>query len=80
MARCRILQPHPSSGLPSWVMYDIVVVVVLPTGSGVSEEEELPNNPSFVFLQLYHSAALSLPPAPGHTPLLLSADEVRGHR
>lgn len=41
------------------------------------EEEELPNNPSFVFLQLYHSAALSLPPFPGHTPLLLPADEVR---
>ena len=41
------------------------------------EEEELPNNPSFVFLQLYHSAALTLPPSPSHTPLLLPADEVR---
>ena len=44
------------------------------------EEAEPPNNPSFVFLQLFHSAALSLPPAPGHAPLLLSADEVRVSR
>ena len=43
----------------------------------MSEDAELPNNPSFVFLQLFHSAALSLPPCPGHLPLLLSGDEVR---
>lgn len=39
---------------------------------------ELTNDPSFVFLQLFHSSALSLP----HTacsPLLLLADEVRVH-
>ena len=60
-------------------------------GGGVTEEEvrreaaeppvvtaELPNDPSFVFLQLFHSSALSLPPTASHTPRLLPADEVRG--
>ena len=39
----------------------------------MGEEPGRPNDPSFVFLQLFHSA--SFPLSTDHTPLLLAADE-----
>lgn len=70
-------QKAPTSGVCN-IVHLVYEVIAPPTaGGGPSEDSELPNDPSFVFLQLFHNAALSLPPAPEHTPLLLAADEVR---
>ena len=41
---------------------------------GVTEEEHRGNDPSFVFLQLFHTAA-----PPSNPPLLLPSDEVGGN-
>lgn len=67
----------PTSGLYSSVHLVYKVIAPPTAGGGLSEDLERPNDPSFVFLQLFHNAALSLLPAPEHTPLLLAADEVR---